>query len=141
MLLCRSNLRSCHLTGMMGNLILKAIYGNLTSTCKSGPITKICCKNFQRDAYQNAASCYKNLPDDSINSWDELMKAFLCHYIYNTESKIDNFDLQAIKQRYDESLKKFFNRWKNTLTKTQDVKLNVIILAFAYSLFKTPNVP
>lgn len=61
---------------------------------------------------QNEAVGYNNLSTDSINSWGNLKKAFHCHYIHIYDTKIDIFDLQAVKQRYDEMLKSFFKRWK-----------------------------
>lgn len=65
---------------------------------------------FKGTLTENAVAWYNDLPYNSIDSWDELERVFLFHYIHNAKSETNIFDMQAVKQMYNDPLKKFFSR-------------------------------
>ena len=97
---------------------------------------EMCTKMFKGTLEGNAEIWYGNLPADSIDSWNELQEIFMDHYIHNTEREKDIWDLQNVRQTYNEPLKKYFARWKTVLSKTRNVLEETAASAFSVGLVK-----
>lgn len=69
---------------------------------------------------------------NSINSWNELEKAFLAHYIHNTDREIDVLFASCETKRYGEMLNFLSN--KKQPYQNPNVSYKASILVFANSL-------
>ncbi|XP_009770181.2 uncharacterized protein [Nicotiana sylvestris] len=68
-------------------------------------------KQFVRSLKGNAFDWYIDLEPDSIDSWEQLEKEFLNRF-YSTRRTVSMIELTGTKQRKDEPVVDYINRWK-----------------------------
>nr|GEV27408.1 hypothetical protein [Tanacetum cinerariifolium] len=77
------------------------------------------CHMFNSTLTKNARVWFNDLPKESIDSYDDLRKAFLENYLRHKKCIKDPIEIHNIKQRDGESTKEFVRRYK---LKCRDVK-------------------
>nr|GEV41185.1 reverse transcriptase domain-containing protein [Tanacetum cinerariifolium] len=77
------------------------------------------CHMFNSTLTENARVWFDDLPKESIDSYDDLRKAFLENYLQQKKCIKDLVEIHNIKQRNGESTKEFVRRYK---LKCRDVK-------------------
>nr|GEV26760.1 reverse transcriptase domain-containing protein [Tanacetum cinerariifolium] len=77
------------------------------------------CHMFNSTLTRNARVWFDDLPTESIDSYDDLKKAFLENYLQQKKCIKDPIELYSIKQRDGESTKDFVRRYK---LESRDVK-------------------
>ncbi|GJY14946.1 reverse transcriptase domain-containing protein [Tanacetum coccineum] len=70
------------------------------------------CHMFNSTLTGNARVWFDNLPQESIDSYDDLRKAFLKNYLQQKKCIKDPIKVHNIKQRDGESIKEFVRRYK-----------------------------
>ena len=76
-------------------------------------------KQFVRSLKGNAFYWYTNLEPNSIYSWEQLDHEFLNRF-YSTRRTVSMIDITNTRQRKDERVIDFINRWKNTSLNCKD---------------------
>ena len=69
-------------------------------------------KQFVRSIKGNAFDWYIDLKPNSINSWDQLEQQFL-NYLYSTRCTVSMVELSNSKQRKEEPVIDYIQRWRN----------------------------
>nr|GEW35436.1 reverse transcriptase domain-containing protein [Tanacetum cinerariifolium] len=77
------------------------------------------CHMFNSTLTKNARVWFDDLPQESIDSYDDLKKAFLGNYLQQKKCIKDPVEIHSIKQREGESTKEFVQRYK---LKCRDLK-------------------
>ncbi|GJV26329.1 reverse transcriptase domain-containing protein [Tanacetum coccineum] len=70
------------------------------------------CHMFNSTLTENARVWFDDLPQESINRYDDLKKAFLENYLQQKKCIKDLVEIHNIKQRDGESMKEFVRRYK-----------------------------
>ncbi|KAH0746101.1 hypothetical protein KY285_007758 [Solanum tuberosum] len=76
-------------------------------------------KQFVRSLKGNVFHWYTNLEPNSIGSWEQLEHDFL-NYFYSTRHTVSMVELKNTRQRKDEPVIDFINRWRNTSLNCKD---------------------
>ncbi|GKC72070.1 reverse transcriptase domain-containing protein [Tanacetum coccineum] len=83
------------------------------------------CHMFNSTLTENARVWFDDLPPESINSYNDLRKAFLKNYLQQKKCIRDPVVLHNIKQRDGESTEDFIQRFHEKITKTVDEMIQV----------------
>ena len=76
-------------------------------------------KQFVRSLKGNAFDWYTDLEPNSIHSWEQLEHEFLNRF-YSTRRTMSMVELTNTRQRKDEPVIDFINRWRNASLKCKD---------------------
>ncbi|CAN1725641.1 hypothetical protein LINPERHAP1_LOCUS176, partial [Linum perenne] len=68
-----------------------------------------------------------SLPEGIIHTWDEFARIFLVKYESRRHRKVPVQVLVNLRQKPEESLKDFFERWISTVQSVRDVTLDIAI--------------
>ncbi|GJY10611.1 reverse transcriptase domain-containing protein [Tanacetum coccineum] len=70
------------------------------------------CHMFNSTLTRNARVWFEDLPKESIDSYDDLKKAFLENYLQQKKRIKDSVEIHNIRQREGESMEEFLRRYK-----------------------------
>ena len=76
-------------------------------------------KQFVRSLKGNAFDWYTDLEPNSIDSWEQLEHEFLNRF-YSTRRTVSMVELTNTRQRKDEPVIDFINRWRNASLNSKD---------------------
>ena len=92
---------------------LKQHVAHFVETCNNaGTYGDYLVKQFVRSLKGNAFDWYTDLEPNSIDSWEQLEHEFLNRF-YSTRRKVSMVELTNTRQRKDEPVIDFINRWRN----------------------------
>ncbi|GKA29073.1 reverse transcriptase domain-containing protein [Tanacetum coccineum] len=90
------------------------------------------CHMFNSTLTGNARVWFDDLPQESIDSYDDLKKAFLENYLQQKKCIKDPVEIHNIKQRYMESMEEFVRRYKLECMDVKGAPECMKILGFMY---------
>ncbi|VFQ77991.1 unnamed protein product [Cuscuta campestris] len=78
---------------------------------------KVLCRSFPATLDGLAFEWFNELPEEKIDSWEDLARRFLVHFAGNRKKKLHFSHLLSVRQRPDEPLREFLARWKLETTR------------------------
>ena len=85
---------------------------------------------FSNALRDSALSWLLNLPEDSVNSWEELCKQFVSNFKGTYERAPTHNGLHAVVQKKDETLRKYIQRFSQVCNKIPNIPDTQVIAAF-----------
>ncbi|KAL0292718.1 UNVERIFIED_CONTAM: hypothetical protein Sradi_6977500 [Sesamum radiatum] len=70
---------------------------------------------------------FTNSPSGSVETYEQLMQKFAFHFASKRKQKCSATYLFTIRQKEDESLKKFIGRFKNEILQIQDIRIDMML--------------
>ena len=101
-----------------------------TSIQAAGGGDKVMANWFSHALRDSALSWLLNLPEDCVNSWEELCKQFVSNFKGTYERALTHNDLRAVVQRKDETLRKYIQRFSQVRNKITNIPDTQVIAAF-----------
>nr|XP_010939069.1 uncharacterized protein LOC105058013 [Elaeis guineensis] len=101
-----------------------------------GASDAIFCRVFPPTLKGAAWQWYSSLKSASIHSFEDIYRSFVCHFI-NSRRQQKQFDyLYNIKQKEDESIRTFMNRFNMTILKVCNLEQSTTMAVMMYGLLK-----
>ncbi|KAL0315040.1 UNVERIFIED_CONTAM: hypothetical protein Scaly_2895400 [Sesamum calycinum] len=70
---------------------------------------------------------FSNSPSGSVETYEQLMQKFAFHFASKRKQKCSATYLFTIRQKEDESLKKFIGRFNNETLEIQDIRIDMML--------------
>jgi hypothetical protein len=101
-----------------------------TSIQAAGGDDKVMANWFSHALRDSALSWLLNLPEDSIDSWEDLCKQFVANFKGTYERALTYNDLRAVRQKSGETLRKYIQRFSQVRNKIPNIPDSHVIAAF-----------
>ena len=92
------------------------------------------CKVFPTSLHGSTLSWFHHLPQNSINSFCDVFKAFFDHYLCSACQKKNISILQNIKMQENESLRDFMKRFGQMVLQVEFYNIDAILQIFKWSI-------
>ena len=101
-----------------------------TSIQAAGGDDKVMANWFSHALKDSALSWLLNLPEDSIDSWEELCQQFVANFKGTYERALIYNDLRAVRQKPGETLRRYIQRFSQVRNKIPNIPDSHVIAAF-----------
>ena len=88
------------------------------------------CMVFPTNLHGSALSWFHRLPQNSINSFHDVSKAFVSHYLCSACQKKNLITLQNIKMQENELLRDFMKRFSQVVLQVESYSMDAILQIF-----------
>ena len=88
------------------------------------------CRVFLANLHGSALSWFHRLPQNSINSFHDVSKAFVSHYLCSTRQKKNISTLQNIKMQENKLLRDFMKRFSQVVLQVEFYSMDSILHIF-----------